>query len=185
MGNSLLTGSLVRLAAVNPETDAETFARWSGDSEYWRLRMADPTRPRTARQIKDAIQAEGELPLGEASFAIRTLLDDRLIGTILLADIHWNHRDGWLGVGLGEREYWGKGYGADALRLLLRYAFAELNLWRVSLSVLAINERAIRSYEKAGFVLEGRVRGLAYFDGQRYDEVFMGILRGEWEAETG
>ena len=92
----------------------------------------------------------------------------------------WAHGEGWVGIGLGERDYWGNGYGTDAMRLMLRFAFDELNLWRVSLGVFAYNPRAIRSYEKAGFRREGLVRGDCRRDGQRWDSVFMGILRDEW-----
>ena len=107
------------------------------------------------------------------------LADDRLIGLADLTPI-WPHSDGWLGIGLGEREYWGKGYGSDALRVLLRFAFTELNLQRVSLNAFEYNARAIRSYEKAGFRVEGRVREWMRRDGRRWDVIYMGLLREEW-----
>ena len=66
---------------------------------------------------------------------------------------------------------------------MLRFAFNELNLWRVTLGVYAYNPRAIRSYEKAGFRREGLVRGDCRRDGQRWDSVFMGILREEWQKQ--
>ena len=88
-------------------------------------------------------------------FAIRTLSDDRLIGDIGVWIESWAHGEAWVGIGLGERDYWGNGYGTDAMRLMLRFAFDELNLQRVSLGVYAYNPRAIRSYEKAGFRREG------------------------------
>ena len=113
-------------------------------------------------------------------FAVRTLSDDRLIGDIGVWIESWAHAEGWVGIGLGEREYWGNGYGTDAMRLILRFAFDELNLQR--LGVYAYNSRAIRSYEKAGFRREGLVRGDCLRDGQHWDSVFMGILREEWEA---
>jgi RimJ/RimL family protein N-acetyltransferase len=83
---------------------------------------------------------------------------------------------------VGEREYWGRGYGTEAMRLVLQFAFQELNLHRVSLGVFAYNERAIRSYEKAGFRIEGRLRQGIHRVNQRWDEVVMGILRSEWET---
>jgi RimJ/RimL family protein N-acetyltransferase len=97
-----------------------------------------------------------------------------------LFDVRWNHGDCWLGIGLGEREYWGKGYGSDALRLILRYAFQELGLQRVTLTVFEYNPRAIRSYEKVGFIHEGRCRKAIHRDGERADLLVMGILRQEW-----
>jgi RimJ/RimL family protein N-acetyltransferase len=86
-----------------------------------------------------------------------------------------------VGIGIGEREYWGKGYGKDAMRIMLRYAFMELNLHRVSLNVYEYNPRAIRSYEKAGFTVEGRQRQALNRDGRRWDMIYMGSLREEWK----
>ena len=117
----------------------------------------------------------------EFSFYIRTLDGDRLIGFVGLIDIQWNHGDAWMGIGIGERECWGKGYGTDAVRMILQYAFTELNLHRVSLGVFSYNRRAISSYEKAGFTHEGCERQVLHRDGSRADVLYMGILRGEWE----
>ncbi len=86
-----------------------------------------------------------------------------------------------MGISIGEKEYWGKGYGTDAMRVVLRYAFTELNLHRVSLTVFEYNPRAIRSYEKAGFTLEGREREAVFRSGKRTDMIYMGVLREDWE----
>jgi RimJ/RimL family protein N-acetyltransferase len=118
------------------------------------------------------------------SFAIHTLADDRLIGAIELSVTQWVHGDAYVGIGIGERDDWGKGYGTDAMRVMLRYAFREMNLHRVSLTVFEYNPRAIRSYEKAGFVVEGRLRGWLNREGRRWDMIHMGILREEWEKTT-
>jgi RimJ/RimL family protein N-acetyltransferase len=85
-----------------------------------------------------------------------------------------------LGIAIGEHEEWGKGYGIDAVRVILRLAFTELNLHRVSLTVFDYNQRAIRSYKKAGFRLERRQRFFLKREGQRWDLIHMGILRNEW-----
>ncbi len=90
-----------------------------------------------------------------------------------------------MGIGLGERENWGKGYGTDAMKIILRYAFTELNLRRVTLDVFEYNQRGVRSYEKAGFVIEGRVRGMILREGRRWDVIFMGILREDWLKQEG
>jgi RimJ/RimL family protein N-acetyltransferase len=182
MDNRLFHGQLVRLAAADSEADAEVMASWSRDSEYLRLLDSDPAMPESAKRRKASIieWMEHERP-NSFGFMIRTLADDRLIGFVGLGGIDWPNGDGFVGIGIGKREDWGKGYGTDAMRAILRFAFAELNLHRVSLSVYAYNPRAIRSYEKAGFIVEGRLRQTVYRDGQRSDEVCMGILRQEWE----
>ena len=178
----LLHGKLVRLAAADSEADAEAMVSWSRDSEYLRLLDSDPALPESAKGWKASIieWMEHERP-NNFGFMIRTLAGDRLIGFVGLSDIDWSNGDGIVGIGIGKREDWGKGYGTDAMRVLLRFAFAELNLHRVSLSVYAYNPPAIRSYEKAGFTVEGLMRQTVYRDGLRSDEVCMGILRQEWE----
>jgi RimJ/RimL family protein N-acetyltransferase len=186
MNTPLFQGELVRLVAANSETDAEWFARWSRDSEYGRLLDSEGTVPRSVSQAKKDIQKwmEHEKP-DQIEFVIRILADNRLIGGIGLDGIKWTHGDAFVGIGIGEREYWGNGYGTDAMRVILRFAFMELNLRRVSLDVFEYNPRAIRSYEKAGFTVEGRQRQVLHRDGRRWDVIYMGILREEWERLNG
>jgi RimJ/RimL family protein N-acetyltransferase len=175
----ILTGNLTRLTAVNPDSDAEIIARWSGDAQFWRLAHTEPAFPVTPKYVKQKI---AERPIDRQAFAIRILTDDCLIGLIGLYTIYWLHREAFVGIQIGERDYWGKGYGTDALQALLRFAFEELNLKRVSLSVLEGNARAMRSYEKCGFRYEGRQRHAWAYDGRRWDEIYMGLLRDEWLA---
>lgn len=180
-----LTGALVRLAAIDGEKDLPAMRAWSRDAEFLRLFDSDPARGWTEAKLrKDLEEAQGKDEPNPNTFAflIRALDGDRPIGLADLSVNHWAHREAWVAIGLGEREYWGKGYGTEAMRLLLRYAFAELNLARVSLGVFAYNTRAQRSYEKVGFVAEGAMRQRLRRDGQWWDMVVMGILREEWQA---
>jgi RimJ/RimL family protein N-acetyltransferase len=108
-----------------------------------------------------------------------------LIGSIELLEFSWSSGDAWVGIGIGESAYQGKGYGTEAMQILLRYGFEELGLHRVSLSVFAYNTRAIHSYEKAGFQHEGRIRQYVLREGKTWDLLFLGILRSEWEALYG
>ncbi len=103
-----------------------------------------------------------------------------MIGGVGLWIGSWTHSETWLGISIGDREYWGRGYGTDAMRLIVQYGFIELNLRRISLGLHAYNERALKSYEKVGFKLEGRMRGEGLRDGVRFDSLWMGILREEW-----
>lgn len=181
MNQNIFTGELVRLAAMNPAIDAEPLARWQVDSEYMRLLESDPFMPATLAQMKRGIEKNFERDQATRfEFMIHTLREDKPIGAIGLGGVRWNHGDAFVGIGLGDRDYWGNGFGTDAMLVMLRYAFTELNLHRVSLNVFEYNSRAQRSYEKAGFKVEGRQRQGMMRDGRRWDLIFMGILREEW-----
>jgi RimJ/RimL family protein N-acetyltransferase len=181
--HDLFCGQLVRLVVEDPQKIAETYSRWHRDSEYWRLLASEAAYTNSIRAVKTHIEKEDEQAPPASMFLIRTLGDDRVIGDVGLDPVRDGHGDTFLGIGIGEREYWGKGYGSDAMRVILRYAFIELNLHRVSLNVFEYNPRAIRSYEKVGFKHEGRSRAVLHRAGRRWDLIFMGILRSEWEAQ--
>jgi RimJ/RimL family protein N-acetyltransferase len=176
----IFRGELVRLTAEEPQTLAAAFSRWNRDSEFTRLLDFDPQHMWSEKKLKEFMEKDMEKdPPLEYFFQVSELAEDKLIGFVGLFP-NWAHGNAWVGIGLGEREYWGKGYGTDAMRLALRYAFMELNLHRVTLDVFEYNPRAIRSYEKAGFRPEGRQRQALIRNGKRWDLLEMGILREEW-----
>ncbi|MBI4674562.1 MAG: GNAT family N-acetyltransferase [Chloroflexi bacterium] len=183
MDNQLLTGKLTRLVAGDPDKFGELNAKWSHDSEFFMLFDSDPVMVRDAKRSGQFFRerAEKERP-GAFPFLVQTLEDERLIGEGGLWNALSSNRDAWVSIGIGERELWGKGYGSDALNVMLRFAFRELNLHRVNLVTFEYNRRAIRAYEKLGFVHEGKIRGGMRRSHQRWAIVFMGILRDEWES---
>jgi RimJ/RimL family protein N-acetyltransferase len=176
---NLLNGELVRLTAEEPDLIAEMEVKWSRNSEYVRLLESWPARLFSRQKYKEWLDKwiEGEPGYG---FGIRTLEGDRLIGQIGLDGVDWTNGDAFVGIAIGERDDWGRGYGTDAMRVLVRYAFLEMNLRRLSLTVFEYNPRAVRSYEKVGYKIEGRQRGALNREGRRWDIIFMGILRDEW-----
>lgn len=182
MDNQLLTGKLVRLTAQDPATDPEAIERWDHDSEYTRLLSIEPVRPTSAREAREWM----EKPRGESAFrfSIHTLQDDRIIGFLNVMRVDYINGNCFVGIGIGEREFWSKGYGTDAMKLALRFAFTELNMQRVSLDLLASNARAQRSYEKCGFRVEGVERRSEGRDGSRQDILAMGILVDEWQDDA-
>lgn len=182
MKKDIFTGKLVRLSVEDPQVMAEALSRWARDTEYLRLVASDLAQPFSIKATREWWEKELEkTPQDIIFYMILTLEGDRMIGMIGLDDIQLSQGDAFVGISLGERLDWGKGYGTDAMRVLLGYAFNELNLHRVSLDVFEYNPRAIRSYEKAGFTVEGRCRQYLHREGRRWDLIFMGILREEWE----
>jgi RimJ/RimL family protein N-acetyltransferase len=183
MNNNLFQGELIRLTSADPEALGKNFSRWNRDSEYRRLLDTEHAQLWSEKKFKEWIEKDlDKEPQTDFFFDICTLEEDQVIGFIGLADIQWTHGDAWVGIGIGDRENWGRGFGTDAMRVILRYAFTELNLFRVTLGVFAYNPRAIHSYQKAGYTVEGIERGFLFRDGERADGLIMGILRSEWEA---
>jgi len=184
--NDIYAGKLVRLNVIDTAEFSKAFSAWNHDSEFNRLLNMNATHPQSSNNIRLWMEKDFEdIPIGFYPFSIRTLTEDKLVGGLDIEVVNWGARDAFVAIFIGDRENWSKGYGTDAMRILLRYAFDELNLGRVSLSVFEYNPRAIRSYEKAGFRHEGRIRKILNKEGRRWDILFMGILREEWLEQNG
>lgn len=179
MSDVYLQGKTVTLRATDPEKDVQWFATWQRDALYDRYMDSLPAVMYNKDQMKDWY--EKQITSHLSSFIIVRKADEVPIGFIEISGYDWHSGNAWLGIGIGERKNWGKGYGTEAMNLLLKLVFQEWNLHRVSLAVLGYNARAIRSYEKAGFKTEGALRGFIQREGQRWDMYMMGILRSDWE----
>ena len=178
MLNDLFKGKFIKLTAER-DSDAEEMARWQENSDYLRKVDTDFALPKSSAALReyDASKRNGSKNF---EFRLRTLDDDTLIGFVALHSIEWNNQACLLAIGVGNPDHRGKGYGTDALNLILRYAFYELNMNRVGLDVISYNLKAIKAYEKVGFKTEGSMRSAVLRDGKKYDRVIMGILRDEW-----
>jgi RimJ/RimL family protein N-acetyltransferase len=179
MRNPFLIGSSIYLRPLERE-DAEVLAPYFNDPEITRTILSRP--PISFRAEADFLeklgQNESDLVLG-----IVIKATDRLIGGTGLHQLHFKNRSGVFGISIGAHEEWGKGYGLEATRLIVNYAFETLNLNRVSLHVFEYNTRALRVYEKAGFRREGVLRQDNYREGRYWDSILMAILRAEWDAQ--
>lgn len=181
MDENLFHGELVRLARDDPQMMGNAFSRWGRNSEYMLLLDNDPPVLWSDKKNQEWIEQNLEKENNDIFFSIHALEGDRLIGFIGYFNLFYSHGEAWLVVGLGEPDYWNKGYGSDAIRLALYYAFNELNLHRVTLCVFEYNQRARRAYEKLGFIDEGHIRGEFLRQGERWDLIYMGLLREEWQ----
>ncbi|MHA1647370.1 MAG: GNAT family N-acetyltransferase [Promethearchaeota archaeon] len=117
------------------------------------------------------------LPYLESNKALK---EQRIIGNCSIR-LDWKNRVGSLGIMIGEKSAWNKGYGTEAMKLLVEYGFRELNMNRIELEVFASNPRAKRCYEKVGFKEEGCKRQAQFINGKYIDEYFMSIIRLEWQ----
>ena len=163
--------------------DAELWAAWFNDLEVT-LPLGDeaymPFGLEKAREeVADTIRWQGHI------FSIVDLESDRLIGRCLLFSVDPVNRSAKLGIFIGEKSLWGRGYGQEAIRLLLDYAFNLLNLHSVMLGAFAFNERALAAYRKAGFREIGRRREARLVGGRAHDVVLMDILEDEFRARHG
>jgi RimJ/RimL family protein N-acetyltransferase len=114
------------------------------------------------------------------NFAIVLKQEYRHIGSIGLMRINHREQNAELGIAIGDKTQWGQGYGQEAIELLLKYSFEEMNLHRIFLLVNATNTRGIRCYEKCGFVKEGQLRDAVYHNGRFEDQLIMSVLRSEY-----
>lgn len=117
---------------------------------------------------------------GRLHFVIETQEDLRPIGVISLEAINWRDREAEVGIIVGETDFWGQGYGTDAMRTILEVGFHWFNLHRIFLRVIVDNTRAVRSYEKCGFRHEGRLRQAMFIDGAYKDMLIMSMLAEEF-----
>ena len=160
--------------------DVPEIHAWTNDREIVRF-LSWAVFPQTLRETERFVeqQISGEDPL-HRGFVIGLNEGDPCIGTTGLIPIDWRNRSAELGIVIGKREYLGKGYGREAVDLLLGFGFHELNLHRIGLQVFDFNERAIRAYRKSGLVEEGRLREAFYREGSYHDIVLMGITEEEF-----
>jgi diamine N-acetyltransferase len=174
-----LRGERVILRPIERD-DLERLAELGRDLETAHRRNDSPPLPRPLAEHIGWHEAEAsEPPTNAAWFAIE--VGGVVIGDGGLHEIDHYHGRAELGIGLG-RDYWGQGYGQDAVRTLLEYAFRQLNLRKVSLEVLADDARAVGAYRKAGFQEEGRLREHTWFEGAYHDSLWMAAFRDRWPS---
>lgn len=173
----------VRLGPLDLETHPAVESRWTHDAEFMRLMELSPSLPLSPVMVKkqyEAIEKEMDAQKDLFYFTIRAREDDRLIGKALIEYVDWSSGNGYIRLGIGEATSRRKGYGSQALGLLLQYAFCDLNLFRVTAVVPVYNEGAMRLFQKFGFMEETRRSNALYRDGKFWDVIGFGLLVSEW-----
>jgi RimJ/RimL family protein N-acetyltransferase len=171
----MIQGEKVRLRGFD-ETDIGLLQRWANDWDVsrWMINRYPTALPDEREGVQDMMKPQPN----EKAFAIESH-DGVLIGWCGLCQISWEDRRASLAIAIGDKTRWGHGYGTDATRTLVRFGFEEMNLNRIDLNVHADNARAVRCYEKIGFIHEGVLRGNVYRDGECVDSIVMSVLRHE------
>jgi len=165
----MLRGEKVLLRPLK-RSDITNFLKWFNEPEvtqYLNFYAASRTQAGTGVYfVIEAIEGDSTKP----------------IGSMGLGGINPKDHGASFGITIGEKDYWGNGYGTEATRLILEYGFQQLNLHRISSSAFAFNERSIRLHKKVGFKEEGRQREAIFKNGRFHDLVYFGILRDEWRG---
>jgi RimJ/RimL family protein N-acetyltransferase len=175
----MLKGEKVKLRALERD-DLPRLYEFNNDIAVELAGGGDPPMPQSLARLQAQYEQKVSGGGREGSdFAIEA--DGKFIGICALHNFDETAHCCELGITIGDPDYWGKGYGREALRLLLEHGFRYRNLYRVWLRVNGRNQRAQRAYAAVGFVQEGRLRQHTYNDGAFDDVVLMGILRSEWE----
>lgn len=180
-----LHGKRIRLRAAERE-DITAFLRWVNDADVTEnLFLVSPMSRFEEEQWYDAMM---EKPTSEHVLVIEVRDpspndDYRPIGTCQFHNLDWRNRSAEIGIMIGEKTFWNRGYGTETMRLLLVHGFDTLNLHRIWLQVYEKNKRGIRAYEKAGFQHEGKYREAHYQNGEYFDVHLMSVLKEEWDQQ--
>ena len=178
----MIEGKKVRIRALQ-KSDIAEIMKWINDPEVKsNLLMRYPvSQYQEERWIETALGTDNQR---NKTFALETK-DGVYLGGIGLHKIDWENSNAEVGIVIGKKEYWNKGYGTDAMLAILDFGFNQMNLHRIYLRVFEFNQRGIRSYEKCGFKKEGILRHDRYREGRYYDTIMMGILKEEFRQNSG
>ena len=181
----MIYGERIRFRAVEKE-DLPVFVMWLNDPHV--IQGILIRNPISQAEEENWFERMITRPADEHVFGIEVMEGDsegvqeswKLIGTWAFNDIDWRTHSAEFGIMIGDKSNWNKGYGTEAVRLLCQHGFKTLNLNRIFLHVFETNPGAIRAYEKAGFVLEGRERQAEFKDGRFIDVLRMSLLSDEF-----
>ncbi len=176
---TLATGERVYLREVRPSDVTDTYYRWMNTPEITQY-LESRFRPLSIEALREYVA--GRAADSSSVFLAIALRDaDRHIGNIKIGSIDWIHRVADVGLLIGEKDCWGKGYATEAIQLVTKYAFGVLNLRRLTAGAYEPNIGSIRAFERAGYSREGTRRHHYFYEGRYVDGVLLGIVRQDSE----
>jgi RimJ/RimL family protein N-acetyltransferase len=174
-----IEGDRIYLREVRVSDVNENYYRWMNDPEITQY-LESRFYPNSMETLQEYVKTRMGNP-NEIFLAIVAKDSDKHIGNIKLGPINWTHRIGDIGIIIGEKEYWGKGYAKEAIQLMAKYAFDTLNLHKVTAGCYLPNEGAIKAFQNAGFDKEGVRKKHGYYKGKYIDSVLFGLIKEEMQ----
>jgi len=187
ISDPLFVAENICLGPIDHEKDPPIEASWMQDASFLRMIKQDPAMPQTIAQIKkryEAIEKDQDEKGNLYYFTIRMRQDDRLIGFAKIEWIDWSNGGGFIKLGIGAPQDRRQGFGSETLRLMLRFTFGELNLFRLAGVTPEFNTAGLSLFKKFGFVEEVRRRQAVSFQLKRWDMIHLGLLKDEWAAHA-
>jgi len=182
MSESILDGDLVRLREYHKE-DLPLAWKYVNDWEVRKFLNPGISLPWKFEEEEKWYEELSSKNEKNYSFAIERKSDNQYIGGCGINDLDWKNSVATVGIFLG-KAFLSHGYGTDAMRILVNFIFSEMNIHKILLRVFAFNERAIKSYQKVGFKIEGTLRSQIFREGKYHDEILMGVLEEEWRKKS-
>ncbi|WP_373897419.1 GNAT family N-acetyltransferase [Haloimpatiens sp. FM7315] len=171
-------GEKVCLRAYKEE-DIKKAATFVNDKELKKLLVTTIPFPMTMWEEESWIKSQKASSSGEYNFAIEDIETKKYIGGCGIHNVNWLARVAEVGIMIGDKNYWGKGYGTDAMKVLMKFIFEDMNINKIRLSTFSFNERAIKSYKKCGYAVEGVLKNELFKEGQYYDEIILSAFRNK------
>ncbi|MCR1952820.1 GNAT family N-acetyltransferase [Clostridium sp. DSM 100503] len=174
-------GKLVRLRAYKEE-DIERAVEFINDEEVKKFLDSNIPFPMTKWQEEEWVRSRKANVDFTYDFAIEDLETGKYIGGCSINECDVKNRTCVIGIMIGDKEYWSKGYGSDSLKVLTKFIFEEVNMNKIKLKVFSFNTRAIACYKKVGFKEEGILKKEVYRNGKYHDEILMAIFKDEFAS---
>ena len=175
----MLRGELLNLRPLKKD-DLEEIMKWINDIEVTK-HLSSINFPVSRLQEEKYLEKMMNKNDKQKHLVIETK-EGNYIGQITLDNINWKNRNAELGIVIGKKEYWDKGYGTEAIKMLLNYGFNQMNLYNIYLWVFNYNKRGIRCYEKCGFKRDGVLRKSHFYQGKFHNVILMSILKDEFRG---